>query len=664
MRRIEYLPEEATLSHLLEKSKELFFPEGKSQKGLLSKMNAELGNFQHETIKTFENHEGKQVTFPEYLKSYGLVSGRANLFLMTTGNEKRENPSTQENEDGKSENDDVLMQDDILGPCSGSSSTSCWEDQFPSSGRNLESMRSVSLTSSFASSSNIPSTDNRVFVPASVVVHDSWECTDEWIKNNDISIQYELTSHSLYSDQEVTISSFCRERCYEVACVNNPVLLDVPLQEFQPPESNFVVTNIAKCDNQYLAQMLKSSSSSLGENLTGPENFYEFPMANKDETSVILHHPSNLWGFDDKQLIIAVVTSHPNSSIYTWYRNNVQYKEGTFNYCCLAVTEEGEYSVKVQCDGKEEVSKLVQIVNYSICSNLPLVDSRSQDRGDIQLSESASYGIPIIERKDLHYDPKIDEIGRDTFGAVYKATWAGTSVAVKQMKNTAPKIRHPNIVQIMAVAIGKSAIYIVSELVIGANLEELLFSDEDDGCAFTIPCEKKEFIGRQIVQAVAYLHNRKPPILHRDIKPANVLVTNESYVTKLCDMGLGKIKSAQTTSYVTGTSIAGTPNYMSPECLVEKATATTKADVWSLTCTLLELFTGKDCWEQVEDFVTQSEQKEDSSSAICLCLKAKELPRAMQYILPTNDNLKQILLNCFNYDASKRPDAIDILKYF
>ena len=57
--------------------------------------------------------------------------------------------------------------------------------------------------------------------------------------------------------------------------------------------------------------MLKNSSSSLGENLTGPENFYEFPMANKDETSVILHHPSNLWGFDDKQLIIAVVTAHP-----------------------------------------------------------------------------------------------------------------------------------------------------------------------------------------------------------------------------------------------------------------------------------------------------------------------------------------------------------------
>jgi len=53
---------------------------------------------------------------------------------------------------------------------------------------------------------------------------------------------------------------------------------------------------------------------------------------------------------------------------------------------------------------------------------LQCFDPRSQDRGDIQLSESASHGIPIIERKDLHYDPKIDEIRRGTFGAIYKAS--------------------------------------------------------------------------------------------------------------------------------------------------------------------------------------------------------------------------------------------------
>ena len=178
---------------------------------------------------------------------------------------------------------------------------------------------------------------------------------------------------------------------------------------------------------------------------------------------------------------------------------------------------------------------------------------------------------------------------------------------------------------------------------------------------FPIPSDKKTFIGRQIVQAVTHLHNWKLPILHRDIKLANVLVANESYVTKLCDMGLGKIKYAQTTSHVTSTNIAGTPNYMSPECLVEKVGATTKADVWSLACTLVELFTGKDCWGQIEDEF--ADVSEDSSYAICRCLKAKELLCAFQYLLPENENLKAMLMRCFNYNAEKRPDAIRILDY-
>ena len=60
------------------------------------------------------------------------------------------------------------------------------------------------------------------------------------------------------------------------------------------------------------------------------------------------------------------------------------------------------------------------------------------------------------------------------------------------------KIRHPNIVQIMAVAMGKSAVYIVSELVDGSNLDELLFSSDEDGTrAFIITDDKKPFVGQQ-----------------------------------------------------------------------------------------------------------------------------------------------------------------------
>ena len=41
-----------------------------------------------------------------------------------------------------------------------------------------------------------------------------------------------------------------------------------------------------------------------------------------------------------------------------------------------------------------------------------------------------------------------------------------------------------------------------------------------------------------------FLHNLKPPLLHRDIKPANVLAAEKTHITKLCDMGLSKLKSA------------------------------------------------------------------------------------------------------------------------
>ena len=41
---------------------------------------------------------------------------------------------------------------------------------------------------------------------------------------------------------------------------------------------------------------------------------------------------------------------------------------------------------------------------------------------------------------------------------------------------------------------------------------------------------------REVVQAVAYLHSRDPPIVHRDIKPENILL-DKNNKTKLADFG-------------------------------------------------------------------------------------------------------------------------------
>ena len=83
------------------------------------------------------------------------------------------------------------------------------------------------------------------------------------------------------------------------------------------------------------------------------------------------------------------------------------------------------------------------------------------------------------------------------------------------------------------------------------------------------------------VYKYAFIHSFIHSFIHRDIKPANVLVAKGSLITKLCDMGLSKVKTAQSLSQTSSTAIPGSPSYMAPECLVEKRKAIVHSDVWS-----------------------------------------------------------------------------------
>ena len=61
-------------------------------------------------------------------------------------------------------------------------------------------------------------------------------------------------------------------------------------------------------------------------------------------------------------------------------------------------------------------------------------------------------------------------------------------------------------------------------------------------------------------------------------------------------MVIRKLKEIQTMTKATS-GILGTPSYMAPECLLQNKKATVHSGIWSLACTLLELYTGKECWE-------------------------------------------------------------------
>lgn len=105
--------------------------------------------------------------------------------------------------------------------------------------------------------------------------------------------------------------------------------------------------------------------------------------------------------------------------------------------------------------------------------------------------------------------------------------------------------------------------------------------------------EENYIIFETVVKAVSILEENK--ILHRDIKPANILYNFEkgSLTVKLTDLGEGKFKRTSDE-----TTIRGTKNFMSPECIFliftqQKAIYDAFiSDIYSLGLTMLHINLG------------------------------------------------------------------------
>uniref|UniRef100_A0A673NH20 non-specific serine/threonine protein kinase n=1 Tax=Sinocyclocheilus rhinocerous TaxID=307959 RepID=A0A673NH20_9TELE len=105
----------------------------------------------------------------------------------------------------------------------------------------------------------------------------------------------------------------------------------------------------------------------------------------------------------------------------------------------------------------------------------------------------------------------------------------------------------------------------------------------------------------QIVNALRYLNEIKPPIIHYDLKPGNILLVdgNACGEIKITDFGLSKIMDDD--SYgVDGMDLtsqgAGTYWYLPPECFVvgkEPPKISNKVDVWSVGVIFFQCLYGR-----------------------------------------------------------------------
>ena len=126
----------------------------------------------------------------------------------------------------------------------------------------------------------------------------------------------------------------------------------------------------------------------------------------------------------------------------------------------------------------------------------------------------------------------------------------------------ASALNHPNIVTVYDVGTEASVPYIVSELIEGTSLREVLTR---------APLATRDALdlAAQMADGLAAAH--QAGIVHRDFKPENVMVTRDGRV-KIVDFGLALVgtgdglAAADVTVALTATgTIVGTVPYMSPE---------------------------------------------------------------------------------------------------
>merc|ERR1719431_20424 len=178
-------------------------------------------------------------------------------------------------------------------------------------------------------------------------------------------------------------------------------------------------------------------------------------------------------------------------------------------------------------------------------------------------------------------------LGKGGFSEVHKG------FDLKEQRHVACKIHqlnkaleHPRVVKLFDVfEIDANSFCTVLEYCDGHDLDFHLKQNK------IIPERESRSIIMQVVSALKYLNEIKPPIIHYDLKPGNILLTGGNVISgdiKITDFGLSKIMDEDNYNPQEGMDLtsqgAGTYWYLPPECfVVGKAPPkiSSKVDVWS-----------------------------------------------------------------------------------
>ncbi|KAK1286143.1 U-box domain-containing protein 34 [Acorus calamus] len=196
------------------------------------------------------------------------------------------------------------------------------------------------------------------------------------------------------------------------------------------------------------------------------------------------------------------------------------------------------------------------------------------------------------------------KIGEGGYGSVYKCHLDHTPVAVKVLHPEASdkkeeflreveilgRLRHPHMLLLLGACPENGCL--VYEYMENGSLEDRLFCVDNSQ---PLPWFIRFRILFEVACGLAFLHGTKPdPIVHRDLKPGNILL-DRNYVSKIGDVGLGKLMSHVVPDNVTeyrDTILAGTFFYMDPE-YQRTGTLRPKSDLYAFGIIILQILTAR-----------------------------------------------------------------------
>ena len=249
-------------------------------------------------------------------------------------------------------------------------------------------------------------------------------------------------------------------------------------------------------------------------------------------------------------------------------------------------------------------------------------------------------------------------LGAGGMGEVYRArdTRLGRDVALKilpesftrdtdrllrfeQEARAVAALNHPNILAIHDVGKNNDSPFLVSELLEGQSLRDLL----EQGA---LPQRRAIEYGAQIAQGLAAAHEKS--VVHRDLKPENLFITKDGRV-KILDFGLAKLVvktddsagRTMTSAHTSAGTVMGTASYMAPEQVRGEA-ADPPTDIFAFGAVMYEMLSGQRAFRR------------DTPAEIMTAVLREEPPELSDPAHPLSPAVEKIVRRCLEKDPNQR----------